>query len=309
MTKKTNHWMPLYVGDYLADTSRLNTEQHGAYLLLLMDYWRNGPPLDDAEELASITRLPLAQWRKIAPKILGFFQSVDGRLHQKRIDAEREKSGLIVGKRSASGKSGAEKRWSKSDDKTDGGNDASVQQTDGKPIANAMANAMENDGKPIANGMAKRWQNDGKCSAQPQPQNPLSIASDNGTPPPYPPNAASGPPKNGARAFPDSAESQSLSQSAAVCVGLKALGYGDTNPHDAQLAALLAAGLTADEILAVGQEFRGQGKGFRYLLGTAKGRRQDAANVKPLPARATTGSHSGFEAIDYRAGIGADGRF
>jgi len=89
VSKRNDTWMPLYIGDYLADTSRLSTEQHGAYLLILMDYWRNGPPLDDDKELASITKLPLAQWRKHAAKLRGLFSAIDGRLVQKRADEER----------------------------------------------------------------------------------------------------------------------------------------------------------------------------------------------------------------------------
>lgn len=136
MSKKNDTWMPVYIGDYLADTSRLSTEQHGAYLLLLMDYWRNGPPLDDEDELASITKLSVSQWRKHSAKLRDFFTPTDGRLIQKRADIERARAGLISSKRSAAGKAGAAQRWGK------------------------------DDGKTIANGIAKPSQNDGPSQSQ-----------------------------------------------------------------------------------------------------------------------------------------------
>lgn len=131
MSKKNDTWMPVYIGDYLADTSRLSTEQHGAYLLLLMDYWRNGPPLDDEAELASITKLSVSQWRKHAAKLRDFFVPTDGRLIQKRADIERARAGLISSKRSAAGKAGAAQRWGKDD---------------GKTMPNGMAKPLQNDG-------------------------------------------------------------------------------------------------------------------------------------------------------------------
>ncbi|MEK8025017.1 SU10 major capsid protein [Pseudaquabacterium rugosum] len=117
MTKRSDTWMPLYIGDYLADTSRLTTEQHGAYLLLLMDYWRNGPPPDDEDTLAAIAKLPVSAWRKCAPRLQPFFSVEDGQWRQKRMDAEREKAAGIGGKRKAAGAAGAAKRWGKGDGK------------------------------------------------------------------------------------------------------------------------------------------------------------------------------------------------
>lgn len=89
---------------------------------------------------------------------------------------------------------------------------------------------------------------------------------------------------------------------------MKSLGYSDTNPHDPKLSALLAAGLTPDELVAVGEEAKGKGKGFRWVLAAAEARRRDADQIKPLPP-AKPSRHTGFDQIDYRDGITAEGRF
>ena len=99
---KADTWMPLYIGDYLADTMRLNTVQHGAYLLLLMEYWRAGPLPDDDAQLACIVKMEPRAWRAQAPAVRRFFtRGEDGLLHQKRADAELARAAEISGKRQA----------------------------------------------------------------------------------------------------------------------------------------------------------------------------------------------------------------
>jgi uncharacterized protein YdaU (DUF1376 family) len=89
--KKHDTWMPLFVGDYIADTGHLTTEQHGAYLLLLMHQWRTGPLPMDARQLARIARMSTSMWtRRCASVVLPFFTETPGGLVQKRLAEEQE---------------------------------------------------------------------------------------------------------------------------------------------------------------------------------------------------------------------------
>ena len=85
--------MPLYIGDYLADTAHLDAERSGAYLHLLMHYWRKGALVDDIDSLASTAKLRPQNASSIIQALLDefFTKNGDGRWHQKRQDVEREK--------------------------------------------------------------------------------------------------------------------------------------------------------------------------------------------------------------------------
>ena len=48
--------MPLHVGDYLKETTHLDATLHGAYVLLIIDYWVKGSLPDDDVQLARIAR-------------------------------------------------------------------------------------------------------------------------------------------------------------------------------------------------------------------------------------------------------------
>jgi uncharacterized protein YdaU (DUF1376 family) len=97
-------WMPLYVGDYLRDTRRLTTLEHGAYMLLIMEYWTNGGLPDDDRRLARIAGLSADEWSQIRPTIADLFH--DGWKH-KRIDKELARA---TGKSDAA-RAAAELRW------------------------------------------------------------------------------------------------------------------------------------------------------------------------------------------------------
>lgn len=111
MSAGPDAFMPLYIGDYLRDTTRLTTLEHGAYVLLLMDAWVNGPTPDNDQVLASITKTSPSQWRKLRDTLAAYFDIEDGHWHQQRVEKERAKAVWLVNAKKTSGTLGAETRW------------------------------------------------------------------------------------------------------------------------------------------------------------------------------------------------------
>jgi uncharacterized protein YdaU (DUF1376 family) len=89
-------WMPLYAGDYLGDTGHLTTTQHGAYLLLMMHYWRKGELPGDDRQLCKIAKLSLKTWNEYRATLQDFFHD---EWKHKRIDAELERMMRVSAKR------------------------------------------------------------------------------------------------------------------------------------------------------------------------------------------------------------------
>ena len=105
--------MPVYIGDYLADTMHLSTEQHGAYLLLLFHLWRRGILQDDDVVLAQITGLPISAWSICRTVLAEFFEIHDGLWHHGRVERERIRVAAKQKYNSSRAKLGASSRWRK----------------------------------------------------------------------------------------------------------------------------------------------------------------------------------------------------
>jgi uncharacterized protein YdaU (DUF1376 family) len=100
--------MQFFVADYLADTMHLSTEEHGAYLLLIFNYWQTGKPLpNDDRRLSIIARLNNERWADVKQTLIEFFVVSNGVLKHPRIEAdlkfieEKQQKAVAAGKASA----------------------------------------------------------------------------------------------------------------------------------------------------------------------------------------------------------------
>jgi uncharacterized protein YdaU (DUF1376 family) len=84
---------PRYPLDYARDTSRLRLVHHGAYAVMLDDYYVNGPLPADIDSLCALCKATAHDERQAVRYVADTFFPVDqdGYRHNKRADAERIK--------------------------------------------------------------------------------------------------------------------------------------------------------------------------------------------------------------------------
>lgn len=110
-------YMKLYIADYLADTTHLTRDEHGAYLLLLMALWRAGGKLpNDPHKLAKLSKCSTPEWEEISPSVLEFFTVSGGALTQKRASIEIAKYEAVVSGAKSAAKRSVSQRANKNNE-------------------------------------------------------------------------------------------------------------------------------------------------------------------------------------------------
>lgn len=160
---KSDIWIPIYPGDYLADTHDLTAEEHGAYFLLMLAAWRNdGYLVADPQRLSRTAKLPYDRLNHILDRF--WTATPDGKqLFQKRLMEEYKRAI----ERSEAAKEKAEKRWQR----PDGNKTTPTEQPE--PNAAAMPQHSPSNAQAMPAVML------GSCSSPSPSPSPLPIQSQN----------------------------------------------------------------------------------------------------------------------------------
>ncbi len=133
-------YMQLYIADYLADTMHLSTEEHGAYLLLMFNYWQTGRAIPKSR-LPKIARLSNDRWISVESSLKEFFSDNGSEWKHDRIERDLEGVRNSLEQKSAAGRASAKARKAKkgteserqSNDRSTGVNSPLEQDGNGNP--------------------------------------------------------------------------------------------------------------------------------------------------------------------------------
>ena len=105
-------WMPLYIGDYLGDTSHLSQAHHGAYLLLMMHYWQKGMLQASPKHCFAVARAHATDEQEAVIDILREFFTLEGEQYRHtRIDKELSRITKVSEGNKEKARKAANARW------------------------------------------------------------------------------------------------------------------------------------------------------------------------------------------------------
>lgn len=130
-------WLPIYIGEMLAMTTRFSTEQIGALYLLMMDYWKNGDIPYDYKTISAIIGLSPNKTKTFIALILdlGIFEQSNDRLISSYLDEKKQTATANKKVKSERARKGALGRWNKT--KQDEDSLSSAQASDYECSSNA----------------------------------------------------------------------------------------------------------------------------------------------------------------------------
>ena len=121
------HWMPFYVADHVADTMHLSALEHGAYMFMILHYWRAGSLPSSEAELRRISRLSATHWRGARKNLMGFFMRDGDAYRHKRIDAEMSEANARIEAKTQQTRAATAMRWRKRGTQTESVTDCVTQ--------------------------------------------------------------------------------------------------------------------------------------------------------------------------------------
>ena len=237
-----------HLGDYAKDTGHLSILEYYAYRLLLDLYYSTeaGIPETQAFRLA---RARTPEEREAVEVVLAeFFELIDGVWINRRAEEEIEKARVRIEAAKENGRKGGrpKKNPKETQEKPTGFSLGSVSETQTEPSEKLTKHQAPDTSKPFDRERSK---------AEPEVA-PESVS------------AVLAPP----------------TEAGSACLQMRDANIQGVNPSHPKLLALLAAGITPDEIGEVAREPKARGKGMAWVLAAVEGRRRDAASVGAVPS-------------------------
>lgn len=254
-----------HIGDYAAATAHLTWDEDMAYTRLIRAYYHSEKPIPQGQAYRLARATTPTQRKAVDTVIAEFFTLEEDGYHQKRCDEEIARFHEKTPDRDAKRENERERQRRTRERRKqifDALRDIGVVPAFDAPMSQLNALLSQRnitlESQPVTRDITPPVTRDDTATQTPVPRHQTPESASHSAREPSP--------------------------AGAVCKALRAIGFTTTNPSDPRLIALLDAGATTAEIVAVGEEAVRGSKGWAWVLTVVQARRNDAAAIALAPA-------------------------